>query len=239
MTRRLLVALSITATLTAAVVDAQPPSGFRGRGGFGRSGFWRLLDNPAVQKELGLEKQQLEFLGDLQTDLSEQRRGAFPRGGQEANRGENERAGEAERQARSERLRQEFFETMQAFTRQSEELVAVVLEPEQMNRLNEIRLQSEGTRALNRPDFVQLLGVTNEQLEEIRKIQRAGQGSRADRRRNRRTREQQQEIDADRLALLNDEQKAKWEAMKGKEFNFPRGSFGNRRFRGQSRGAPR
>jgi hypothetical protein len=119
---------------------------------------------------------------------------------------------------------------MAEFDRRSEQLVSTILEPEQSNRLNELRLQREGAGAFNRPEVLDKLELTEEQRKQVASILKASSTPRSrillrfdptseD------LAEQQQRI----LAVMTDAQKTRWQELQGKAFQFrQRDHFGRR-----------
>lgn len=110
--------------------------------------------------------------------------------------------------------------------------VEKVLNAEQMKRLRQLRIQSEGAAAFGQPEVVGRLKLRDDQKEQIKKIQedslgQFGQGLN----RNATLEERQaafakiQESRAKSLRsimdLLDDDQLLEWSQMTGKEFKFP------------------
>ncbi len=105
--------------------------------------------------------------------------------------------------------------------------LADVLTAAQLERLTQVRLQREGLAALMRPDVAKRLGLSESQQEQILKINEGSRSrlegfgqpdfSRFEQDRAKRL--------AEGEALLTDEQKAAWAAMKGKPFTFPEPRF--------------
>jgi hypothetical protein len=211
----------------APAVAAQQPQGPRGpRGSFAlpRRGFGEgvvsLIGMREVQQELELSDAQRELLDALRADLRTQVRVAF--------RGESRRGSGAERPGR-----EEVRNRIREINRQGEELVMLVLEPEQAKRLKQLRLQQEGTRAFDRPETAKAVGLTEAQLTKIREIRNGAQQDGEDPSpQQRRARRRQAESDI--LAVLTSEQKQRWEEMQGEKFQFPRPArFGRNRSDGR------
>jgi hypothetical protein len=91
--------------------------------------------------------------------------------------------------------------------------------------------------ALGRPEVAQELGLTDEQQEKIKRIRQEIRPEGALPNRNALDEEERQEFfsklekriekaRADVLNVLTDAQKAKWGAMRGREFKFPQPTFG-------------
>ncbi|MAD81232.1 MAG: hypothetical protein CMJ50_10365 [Planctomycetaceae bacterium] len=167
---------------------------------------------PPVRKELELRKLQIDMLDDLQADLGQQRRAAFFSGGPLELPG-GRRGPEGSGQAL-----QDGLDKMQAEVEkirvQGEKLVTVILDSGQTNRLSQVRLQYEGTRALDRREFRDQLGVTDEQFKKIQELRRTEDDPSPLRRR-------QKKLDEPVLALLNQGQQVKFKELQGEAFEFP------------------
>lgn len=212
----------IATLLVATTVEAQPArrprdrGPFRGRGA--RDGLMFLLAVPEVQKELDVAPEQQELLDALQEDLRTQRRGLFRRGRGRRGRGSD----------RGDR--------MQSLNRQMEKLVATVLERQQNERLHELRLQHEGLDALDRPEFVEVLGLSEAQIEEIRELRDAERLARFEPERERLSNSERarrdHELETNVWAVLTKKQEQRWKSARGKAFKFPdRQRSGRRGFR--------
>jgi hypothetical protein len=108
-----------------------------------------LLGQESVQKELQLTPQQVQAL----TSISEQQRTSM------------QQAFQLDREERGDKIQQ--------INKQAENMVGQVLSPQQQQRLMQISLQQQGTRAFERPEVVQGLGLTPEQLSQIQQIRDA------------------------------------------------------------------
>ena len=149
----------------------------------------------------------------------------------------------------SEEERTKAFEEMR---KRGEEQAKVVREklggillPHQMERLEQISLQMQGTGALNNPEIAAKLGVTDEQKQKISDVLRANMETMRERMRDafqggdqagamEKMTALRKESEGKVLAVLNDDQRKKYEEMKGKPFEMPRGMFG----RGRGPGGP-
>jgi hypothetical protein len=201
---------------SASIAVAQGERGQqRGRGqgpgsGIGVAG---LLAMPEVQKELAVTADQKGLIDDLLSDLRGSNRG----------RQDNQDVSREERQKRAEEQE-----------KKTEDLLKTILEAKQVDRLNQLRLQREGASAMARAEIADALKLTQEQKEKIGKIrdesrtQRGQRGearqetSREDRQKAAAEfRERREKTNADILAVLTADQKATWEKMQGKKFDFP------------------
>jgi hypothetical protein len=181
-----------------------------------------LVSVPDVQNELHVDARQQQLLEALVADLGDQQRGLFRGGFDEPREPDDDNS-------RFERTRSRW----QELSRQSERLILAVFEPKQAERLNQLRLQFESVRALDRAEFLEAIGLTDDQKEQIRQIRDRESADREAARDQ--TRSGRDVVEADLMAVLTDEQKAKWEQMKGEPFTFPEGfaRFGRRGFRGR------
>lgn len=216
---------------STSVVFAQGQRGQRGQrpgqgGGFGGgAGVTGLLAMPEVQKELNVTADQKGLIEDLIKDL-----GAGAGGG--GNRQDFQNLSQEERQKRIEELRKQGEER----AKKAEDLVKTILDAKQFDRLGQLRLQREGGSALTRDDVAATLNLTSEQKDKIAKIRESarperGQGGGGGNLRNAspeerqkaaaEARERRDKTNAEYLAVLNGDQKAKWESMLGKKFDFP------------------
>jgi len=237
MGRWLVVLAAVAAMLVACSAVAQPPGGGPPRGpggpgmmavagrGFGGGSALNLLRLEQVRKELELLPDQTEKLTQLAEKLRSDLRERFS--------GLRELSQE-ERQAKLQELREE----LQKRNEKLEGEVKKILLPHQLTRLEEIRLQLMGLRALQDPKVVEALGITEEQQKEMQEIQQAARekmGSlfeqmrglrelseekRAAKREEMRKQfqEARQGTEKKLLGVLSDEQKETFEKMKGEPF---------------------
>jgi serine/threonine protein kinase len=170
------------------------------------AGQYRLLQEPAVQKELRLSDAQREAVARIDRRW----RKALVESGRRG-------PGEAERR----RL---------ALAREQEQDVAQLLQPAQRQRFRQIALQALGPGAFREPDVVAALKLRAEQRDRIRAIEAdvffprpyhpgrgtpPGEGSR-------RTREELRSAAMQRVqAVLTPEQVKRWEEMTGPPFKGP------------------
>jgi Spy/CpxP family protein refolding chaperone len=242
--------------VAAVVVPGVALAQGQGRGGFGGGfgggfpgqggGVAGLLLMEEVQTELKLTDEQKTKLRDSREELRGGAGGFGRRGG-----GAGQAGGEGAPNFRdmSREERQKFMEDarkrMEEQSKKAEELVKGMLTPEQMTRLNELRIQQQGVRAMGRPEVAAALKLTDAQKEAIDDILEAarpqrgpggggggfGGGARPsaeDREKARaeaeeRTKKTQADIDA----VLTETQKAEWVKLQGTKFTFPeRPAFG-------------
>lgn len=242
--------ICVTVCLTLATAAfAQGQGGGRGRGGFGgfgRGGFGgfggssMLLANENVQKELKITDDQKSKLEALREEGGG--RGAFGGRGGGANLSDEER----------EKAMAEFQKRMEERNKKAE----AILDADQAKRLKEISLQIRGNAALTDEPVAKELALTEDQVASVKTIQEEsmkqmrelGGGGRDLSREERQARfeenrkkmaEIRKATDEEYLAVLTEEQKAKFAAMKGAKFDYDpmtfwggRGGPGGRRGRG-------
>ena len=208
------------------------------------SGIAGLLRSEQVQKEVNITEDQKSQLTKMVEEQMAQMRERFAGRG-----GENrEELSEAERQAR----REEFMKEAQERAKKTEEKIRGVLEPEQFKRLKQIELQQQGVEGMRRPDVVQALGLSEEQIQELKELfegvrkQReeisqesralfqgfrdASEDERAELRKKgeqfrARGEELQKEVQKKAMGVLNDEQKGKLKGLMGEPFKLDRRSM--------------
>jgi serine/threonine protein kinase len=128
-----------------------------------------------------------------------------------------------------------------ALAREQEAEVARLLTPQQYGRFNQIAIQFAGVHAFSDPAVVKALGLTPEQKEQVRVLQGKTRlpgpmfrppgrvppkpPGRPEGARWRGVRKRMEEARAKVLALLTQEQKAKWEELIGKPFAVPAGAL--------------
>jgi hypothetical protein len=186
---------------------------------------------PEVQKELAISDEQKGLIEDMQADLREQMRNVF------GNPQELGNLSQEERQKRFEESRQKAEE----MGKKTEEMLKMILEPKQLERLSQLRLQTEGVDAFRRDEIAEKLGLTQDQKDKIAKIQEESRpdpnafrnfrdASEEERRQAfAQMRERREKAQADILAVLTASQKESWEKMQGKKFDFPQRGFGGGR----------
>ena len=225
-----------------------------GRGGFGGGfpgqggGIAGLLLMEEVQTELKLTDEQKTKLRDSRDELRGGLGGGFGRRGQGGGGGGEGGGGAPNFRDMSAEERQKFMEDarkrMEEQSKKAEELAKGILTPEQMTRLNELRIQQQGVRAMGRPEVAAALKLTDAQKEAIDDILEAarpqrgpggggggfggGRPSAEDREKARtETEERNKKTQADIDAVLTETQKAEWTKLQGAKFTFPeRPAFG-------------
>jgi hypothetical protein len=195
----------------------------------GGGGLAGLVRNAQVRDELKLSDEQLGALTRMGEELNEQRREMF------SGMGNFRDLSESEREARMEEMRKKGEELEKKVEKQLSE----VLNREQFQRLKQIELQQQGTRALLREDIIQALGITEKQQQQLQSaaeearekmmamFREGREGERGDREGMRERMQQlRQESDKAAMAVLTDEQKAKLKDIMGKPFEMEEPQFG-------------
>jgi len=183
-----------------------------------------LATIPEVQAELNLNDDQKTRIAALA--VREKLRASFA----QANSQELQNLPEEERQNRLDALRKK----ADAIGKGIDEKVGKILDAKQAMRLRQLWLQSQGARALTRPEVIEKLGLTQDQQARIKKIQadarpagRPGFGpNQSPEERQaamKRMRDQIEKAQKESLAVLNDDQMLDWTHMCGKTFKFPAG----------------
>jgi Spy/CpxP family protein refolding chaperone len=204
--------------------------GGRGRGGFGggqRGSTTTLLLNPQVQKELNLNDDQTAKVKDLL--------GEFAFGGQRGQRGQGQQASQEEREARAAERQKKSDEAGQK--------ALALLTPEQTARFKQVQVWVQGTAALTQNDeVVKQLSLTDDQKGAIKTITEEsakkgrdlyqGFGRNASDEDRKKAGEQmatlRSETEAECMAVLTDDQKAKFEKLKGPKFQLDMPAGGGR-----------
>jgi len=145
-------------TLGLVVVLAAPAAaqqrqrgqrGQRGQGG-GMGGFAALLDNEAVQKELKVEKDQVDKAKAAAQKVREKHKEQL------------DKIRDLGQDERRDLMRTVADETLQS--------LGEILKPEQLKRLKQIELQQVGAQAFTRADVQKALTLTADQQEKIKTI---------------------------------------------------------------------
>lgn len=194
------------------------PQGGRGQGGPGMmmgGGPGMMMMGGQFGEELGITEEQREQMTAAMQEMGEKMRAARDAG---------------EDLSQEERMAQ-FTEMREAMQQKIES----ILTPEQVARSGQLRLQMEGTRALGREEVQDDLGMTDEQKAQLEAInervrngfQELGQAMRdADEDERAELREKmgalRERSEQAQMSVLTDEQKSKFEEMKGEPFEFQR-----------------
>ena len=190
-------AAALLATLLTTDASAQPPGG-RGRG-MGMGGMMSqasLVRQEAVQAELGLSP-------DLKAKLAAELPERGPGGG-----GGNPRD-------MSDEQRQKWMEERRARNTEDDKKIAGLLDTKQLARLKQIRVQALGAGALMDESIAKELSVTDDQVSKLqsamRDMRQGGGGGNPG--------EMRAKMTAKAMEILDADQKAKLEALKGPAFD--------------------
>ncbi|MGO9111934.1 MAG: hypothetical protein ACLP9L_22130 [Thermoguttaceae bacterium] len=214
----------------AATASAQPRGGMFG-GPFGGGSSAMILGMPEVQTELNLNDDQKTQITTLISETREKMRASIG----QINFQEMQDLSQEERQKRFDEIRKKAEEASKGV----DEKVNKLLDAKQVERLKQLQLQREGASALNRPEVIQKLALTDDQQAKIKKIQADGMAAARpnfdpnqtpeERQANmKKIRDQIEKVQKDCLAVLNDDQMLDWTNMCGKTFKFPAFGRGNR-----------
>ena len=219
-----LVSLCCASFLPAAEEGPRRPRGFTGMGGMGAAGgspsqMWGfLLQSEQVQKELELVDDQKAKLKELGDKTMAKMREAF--GDREALR----KLSDEERKTRF----AEAGKKMIAMADETKKEVENILLPHQLDRLKQIALQVQGVAALQNKEVQEALGITSEQLEKMKSLRDAAMEKgrtmmedlrdATDQERRAKFQEFRKQIEGDVLGVLTDEQKQKFDKLKGEKF---------------------
>ncbi|MFO0946833.1 MAG: hypothetical protein U1D30_12950 [Planctomycetota bacterium] len=206
------------------------PGGPGGRGG----DLFGLLSAPEVKEALKVTDEEQAYLGILADDVRDKEREFF----------------ESIRDLSEEQRREKFrarMETAEARAAETQKQIQEILGEERTKRLKQIRLQVGGVMALFSPEVSKEVGITDQQRDKVREM---FEGARDEMRelftssgddpeaRRKAFDEFRKKQETKVLGILTDEQKAKWESLKGEPINFkldPPG-FGPRGRRGDGDG---
>jgi hypothetical protein len=190
-------AAALLATLPATDASAQPPGG-RGRGmGMGMMSQASLVRQEAVQAELGIS-------ADLKAKLTAELPERGPGGG-----GGNPRD-------MTDEQRQKWMEERRARNAEDDKKIAGLLDAKQLTRLKQIRIQALGAGALMDESLAKELSITDDQ---IAKLQSAMQELRQGGGGGGNPGEMRAKMTAKAMEILDADQKAKLEALKGPAFD--------------------
>jgi hypothetical protein len=215
----------------AALASAQPGGGFGGGFGGGMMGggasITGLLTMPAVQTELKVTDDQKSKIQDLSSTMRDKMGEVFNAGG-----------GPPDFQNMSQEERQkamgEMRKKIQGVNKELDAQAVKILTADQLDRAKQLQLQREGATALTRDEVAKKVGLKDDQIAKIKKLQESLISQRPQFDPNgdiqaqfQKMRENVTKSQKDMLAVLTDEQTAKWKELCGKPFTFPqRRGFG-------------
>ena len=175
----------VAGVLVVGAAHAQPPGGGRGRGGFGgppgmggpgMGGPMMLVQNQAVQKEIGLEGEAVErvqkIAGAYRDEMmAESEKAGITFGGPQQFEGLSPEEMETKMREMREKRQSMMTKLNEKFMPQLKE----ALSAPQFERVQQIALQAGGSQALTRPDMAKTLDLTKDQQEKIESIERPAQ----------------------------------------------------------------
>jgi len=196
--------LSVSCLTIVNSVAAQGPGGFRGGapgGGLG-GGMFGLLTNEQVQQEIDLVPAQEVDLRKLREDIRDRMRETFSR-----------------MRDASEEERRVIFAEAREVGREMEARAESILMPHQVDRVRQIMIQQQmrgrggAGSALTSGRIADELGLTEEQIEELRK-----KAEEAQEEMRQKLEELRKQAEEKILSALTPEQRAKWQKMVGEPF---------------------
>jgi hypothetical protein len=234
---RMVLTVGLVAALAGSAAAQRQPGG-QGRGGFGGGfgggGVGFLIRSEAVQKELTMDKDQVDKATEAAKKVQDKHADEFTK------------LRDLPREEQTPK-RQELTKTVNEETLKA---VSEVLKPEQVTRLKQIELQRAGFAAFSRAEVQTALKLNDEQKEKVKTISdeankqmrelfgQGGQGGRPQRGQGGaggaggRGRGQggpnadkiatlRKETNEKLVAVLTDDQKATWKELTGKPFELP------------------
>jgi hypothetical protein len=204
--RKLALALGAVALLSGPALAQQ-----RGGFGMGMGGPLMLIGNEGVQKEIGLDAQQIEKVNAFVEEQREKQRDVF------------QKLQDLPQDERREKGR----ELMTSFNAEVQKGLKPILKPEQAKRFEQIRLQTMGIAAFTEPEVRDKLKLNDSQQstirellqsqgEEQREIFQNAQGNFEEARKQLTTMRKQKMDKA--MAALTDDQKSTWKDMIGSPY---------------------
>jgi len=189
-----------------------------GPGGRGEQNLIQIAANESVQKEIGASEEQKTQLADLKKRLVEAQKEARP--ASPFGKGQIPKPGSIEK------FNADTVKALRMTAHEFESELANVLSAEQLKRVGEILVQTQGLAGLREPETAKALELTDEQKRKLVQIEQTYQ------QKFRRLRPAeiiriaeggesplQKTRDADSLAVLTVEQADQFKEMKGKEFD--------------------
>ena len=149
---RMALTVGLTVVLAGSASAQRQPQ--QGRGGFGGGGFGVLVRNEAVQKELKMEKDQVDKAAESVKKITDKHADKYAK--------LRDLAAE-ERRTKT----QELTKTVNEETLKS---IGEVLKPEQLTRLKQIELQRAGFAAYTRTEVQTSLKLSDEQKEKVKTL---------------------------------------------------------------------
>jgi Spy/CpxP family protein refolding chaperone len=211
--------LALLLAIPASAQQQRQRGGRGGRGGFGGMDLARLISNESVQKELKLSSDQVQKATAAAQDVREKH--------------------PVDRQALQDLSPEERREKMAAQSKiidaDTAKALAGILTPDQIKRLKQIELYNRGVNAFTEADVQKALNLTSEQKDKIKTIAadaqeemrnlfprgqrgQGGQGGGNFAEMQKKMAEFRKSTMEKVVAVLNNDQKAKWHEMVGAPF---------------------
>lgn len=250
-----------------SIATAQPPGGQRGQGGpggpGGRGGFGMMgmgggglsgvLGMPTVQEHIKLDETQKTELREAQEAMREEQNKLREEMRNSAQGGDNQGGGRGRGFGG---MTDEMRAKMAEMAAKADAKIQDILDPAQFDRLLGIFAQQDTVRALNHKLISERLSITEEQKGKIKAAEEesgqklrdlfTGGGGRPGPEAFEKMQAARKETEEKVVGVLTDEQKKKFDELKGEKFEFPQfggpggpGGAGGRGGRGGDRGPDR
>ena len=246
---RLVLGVMAIAALAVADVHAQGRGGGRGGGrrgggpGGGRLDSMMLLQIDEVKEEIELSETQADDIKKAAQEQSAQRR---------EQRGDDRDRGRRRGRDMSDEEREAFFaerrKQAEAQSKKEKAILADILLPHQLERLDQIAIQLQGSRALTDKTVAAKIGLSSDDIQGIEETLREAQDAMREKlfangRPGRedfmaKIQEARKELDEKVIATLTDEQKSKFDELKGEAFDLSLEKIMRSRRGGPGRGGP-
>jgi len=151
---RFALTIGLTAALAVPAMAQRQPGQGRGFGGGGFGGIAGLLRNESVQKELKMDKGQVDKTAEAVKKVQDKHADEFTK----------------LRDLQQEERRTKSAELNRTVSAETLTAVSEVLKPEQVTRLKEIELQQAGVSAFTRADVEKALALNDEQKTKLKAI---------------------------------------------------------------------
>lgn len=223
---------SILSLALASTANAQGGRGGRGPGGgmFGRSSVFTIVNNEAVQKDVGISSEDAVKIKKVTDEFSEAARAGAPdmSGFRDMSREERDKV--------MAKMTENFKATSAKFLPKLKETMSA----DQFARLQQINWQNMGTQAYNEDEIIKALTITKEQQDKMKTVNadldkkrdemfQGGGGGNGGREAFQKLRE---ERTTQINAVLSKEQLDKYATVVGKKFDTDQLQFGGRGNRG-------
>ena len=244
-TQRILFTLALVVTALAVTIASAQQKG-RGRGGFGfgfgggPTGLVTLAANEAVQKDLGVSGDVVGKLNSLRDEYNAAQTKERQAAGVDFQGLQN--LSDDERRTKMAEFQRKGTEIAAKLNNDFMPKLKALISEDEIKRLKQIQLQSQGSGALTNQDVASELKLTDEQKKKLADLtteydRKQGVLLRGDgdqQERFAKLRELRTERDGKALEVLTAEQKEKFTALKGSPFDVAQLGFGGRGQRGKN-----